>query len=121
MRLSGRLRLIVCLAAVLAAVGLHAYGHGAVAGIRVTQPAHVVDAQANAIAGTVATRVETLARDEAERPASWFGALFALAAAAFTSLSVGHRRRGVVLAGAIAPQFRALPALSSRAPPVGRI
>ena len=119
MRLSVRLRLIVCLAAGLAAVGLHAYGHGAVVGIRVTQPNHVVDAQADAIAGTVATRVETLVRDEVERPAGWFGALFALAAAAFASLSMGHQRRGVVLAGAIAPQFRALPASSSRAPPVG--
>jgi len=119
MRLSVRLHVIVCIAAGLAAVGLHAYGHGAVTGIRDAQPNHVVGAQANAIAGTVATRVETLAHDDAERPTSWFGALFALGAAAFASLSVGHRRRGVVLAGAIAPQFRALPATASRAPPVG--
>jgi len=110
--------LLVCLAAGLAVLGLHAYGEGAIGHLQLPEPQDVIAPHADVVAGTVATRIETLARDEAERPTLWFGSLFALGACALALMAVGHHRRGVVLAGALLPDPVALPSTSPRAPPL---
>ena len=111
-------RLLVCLAAVVAVVGLHASGERLVGGLQLDEPRHIIAVHADAVAGAIAFRTENVARDGTERPATWFGPLFALGACAIGLLAVGHRRRGVVLAGALPPRVLALSTSSPRAPPL---
>jgi hypothetical protein len=112
-------RLLVCVAAVVAVVGLHAYGERSLSGLQLFEPQDVFALHTDGVAGAVAFRTETLTRDEAERSATWFGSMFALGACALGLLAVGHRRRGVVLAGAEPEGAVARPPSSPRAPPVG--
>jgi hypothetical protein len=116
---SVRLRLVVALVAGLAVVGLPTFSAPVIRALPLPPPQEVIAAHADVVAGTVAIRTETVARDEAERPARWFGPLFALGACALALRSAGHRRRGVVLAGAMAPHSASLASSSPRAPPVG--
>jgi hypothetical protein len=117
---SARLRLLVCLAAGLAAFGMQAYGSDPLRSLQLPEPQQVLASHGDAIAGTVATRAEPVARDEAKRFGPWFGPLFALGACALALLAVGHHRRGIVLASALAPAPVHFRSTSPRAPPLGQ-
>jgi hypothetical protein len=110
--------LLVCVAAVVAVVGLHAYGEWSLGSLQVPQPQDVIAVHADAVTGSVAFRTETLTREAVDRTATWFGSLFALGACAIGLLAVGHRQRGVVLAGARPLRPLALLSSSPRAPPL---
>jgi hypothetical protein len=111
-------RLLVCVAAVVAVVALHAYGERSLGGLQVSEPQDVIAVHADGVAGAVAFRTEQLTRDEAERSATRLGSLVALGGCALGLLAVGHRRRGVVLAGALPGSAVARPPSSPRAPPL---
>src|SRR3954453_17341691 len=103
MRQRSRVRLLVCLAAGLAALGLHAVGEGAFGTLQLAEAQNVVATHADLVAGPVAARAEALARDEVDRPTVRLGSLLALGACAFALTAIGHHRLGVVLAGASPP------------------
>jgi hypothetical protein len=110
-------RLLLLLAAALAVFGLHAYGASSVSVLRIADPQDVIAAHVDVVAGTVALRTETLARDDLERPVQ-IGPLLALGACAIALLAAGHHRRGVVLSGAARPLVIPLASSSPRAPPL---
>jgi len=112
-----RRRLLVCLLAGLATVGLHAYSDDTFFALQSSEPQHVLASRADTLAGTVATRAETLARDAAKRPGLWFGSVFALGPCALALLAAGHHRRGIVLARAMVPPSAFVLSTSPRAPP----
>jgi hypothetical protein len=116
---SGRgLRFALCLAGVLAVVGLHAYGHAATGGPTLSGSDHVIAVHADVVAGTVALRTETLVQDGVKRAAKSLIPLFALGACAMALLALGHHRRDVLLPGATPPRAVALLSSSPRAPPL---
>jgi len=111
-------RWLVCITAVVAVVGLHACGERSLGGLQLSEPQDVIAVHTDGVAGAVAFRTEKLTRDAVDRSASWFGSLFALGACAIGLLAAGHRRRGIVLAGALPETGAALPSSSPRAPPL---
>jgi len=113
-----RRRLLVCLLAGLAAVGLHAYSDDTYSALQSAEPQHVLASRPDTLAGTVATRAETVARDATKRPGLWFGSLFALGPCALALLAAGHHRRGIVLARAMVPPPAHVLSTSPRAPPL---
>jgi len=111
-------RLLVCVAAVVALVGLHAYGERSFGGLRLSAPQDVIGVHADAVTSAAAFRTEKLTRNAVDRTATWFGSPFAVGACAIGLLAVGHRRRGVLLPGAVPLRAVALPSSSPRAPPL---
>jgi hypothetical protein len=115
---SGRgARLLLCLAAALAVVGLHAHGDGTAAGPSLSGPDHVIAVHGDIVAGTVALRTESFVQDETKRPTKPLVSVFALGACAIALLAVGHHRR-VSIAGATRPGTVRLLSSSPRAPPL---
>lgn len=112
------LRLLVCVAAVVAVVGLHAYGARSLGVLQSPEPHDVIVGHVDGVAGALVFRTEKPARDDVDRAATWFASLFALGASAIGLLAVGHRRQGVVLAGARQESAVPRPSSSPRAPPL---
>jgi hypothetical protein len=112
------LRFVLCLAAALAVVGLHASIDGTASTPKLSGTDHIIAVHGDVIAGTVAFRTETLVQDEVQRSTKSWMPLFALAASAIALLAIGHHRRSVPLAGATQPSAVALRSSPPRAPPL---